>query len=105
PERLAYLDERLATIRRLVRKHAVAAAAASRGDANASGLADVLAKAAELRAELDALTGRDARLAELVAARTKAEAAALAAASTLAQARKKAARRLEKQVGAALAEL
>jgi DNA repair protein RecN (Recombination protein N) len=92
PERLAWLDERLALIRRLVRKH------------NGS-LDDVIAKAAELRAELDALTGRDARLAELVAARGTAEAAAVASASALTRSRKQAARRLEKEVGAALVEL
>jgi DNA repair protein RecN (Recombination protein N) len=92
PERLAYLDERLALIRRLTRKHG-------------AGLDEVIAKAAELRAELDALTGRDARLAELSAACAGAEAAAVAAAAALTQSRRKAARRLEKEVGAALAEL
>jgi DNA repair protein RecN (Recombination protein N) len=92
PERLAYLDERLAMIRRLTRKHG-------------GTLEQVIAKAVELRAELDALTGRDARLAELAAARAKAEAAAIAAAAALTQSRKKAARRLEKDVGAALGEL
>jgi DNA repair protein RecN (Recombination protein N) len=92
PERLAYLDERLALIRRLTRKHGV-------------GLDEVIARASELRAELDALTGRDARLAELAAARAKAEVAAVAAAAQLTQSRRKAARRLEKEVGAALAEL
>ncbi len=104
PERLAALDERLALIRRLVRKHATAAAGA--GGAGLGGhLADVIDKAAELRAELDAMTGRDARLAELGAARSKAEAAAVTAAAALTQCRKKAARRLEKEVGAALGEL
>jgi DNA repair protein RecN (Recombination protein N) len=92
PERLAYLDERLALIRRLLRKHG-------------GSLDEVLARAAELRVELDALTGRDARLVELTAARARAEAAAIAAAAALTQSRKKAARRLEKQVAAALAEL
>ena len=92
PERLAWLDERLALIRRLTRKH------------NGS-LDEVIAKAAELRGELDALTGRDARLAELVALRAGAEAAAVAAAGALTRSRKQAARRLEKEVGAALVEL
>ena len=92
PERLAALDERVALIRRLVRKHGV-------------DLAGVIAKAAELRAELDALAGRDAALAEVAAARVRAEVAAVAAAAALTAARKKAARRLEKEVGAALAEL
>nr|HEX4312622.1 DNA repair protein RecN [Kofleriaceae bacterium] len=92
PERLAALDERVALIRRLVRKHG--------GD-----LTGVIAKAAELRAELDALAGRDAALAELGVARTRAEAAAIGAAAALTAARRKAARKLEKEVGAALAEL
>ena len=92
PERLAWLDERLALIRRLMRKHSGA-------------LDDVLAKAAELRGELAQLTSRDARLAELAAERARAEAAAIAAASVLSASRKQAARRLEKEVGAALAEL
>jgi len=92
PERLAYLDERLALIRRLTRKH------------NGS-LDEVIARAAELRAELDALTGREARLAELAAARASAEAAAITAAGAVTRSRKQAARRLEKEVGAALVEL
>ncbi|HSK01853.1 MAG TPA: hypothetical protein VK932_11455, partial [Kofleriaceae bacterium] len=49
--------------------------------------------------------GRDVRLAELSAARARAEAAATGAAAQLTQGRRKAARRLEKEVGAALAEL
>jgi DNA repair protein RecN (Recombination protein N) len=92
PERLAFLDERLALIRRLLRKHGGA-------------LDEVIAKTVELRTELESLTGRDARLAEVTAARTRAESAAMLAASTLGASRKKAARRLEKEVGAALAEL
>ena len=92
PERLAWLDERLALIRRLTRKH------------NGS-LDEVIAKAAELRAELDALIGRDVRLAELAAARAHAEAAAVAAAGAVTRSRKQAARRLEKEVGSALVEL
>jgi len=92
PERLAWLDERLALIRRLTRKH------------NGS-LDDVIAKALELRGELDALTGRDARLAELAALRASAETTASTAAAALTRSRKQAARRLEKEVGAALLEL
>ncbi len=103
PERLAVLDERIALIRRLVRKHGAAAGRAA--DGTASALDGVLDKAAELRAELDALAGRDARLAEVTVARGKAEAVALAAAAVLSQRRKKAARKLEKEVGGALAEL
>ncbi len=92
PERLAWADERIALIRRLTRKHA-------------GTLDQVIAKATELRTELDSLTGRDARLVELTAARTRAEAAAMTAAGALTQSRKKAARKLEKEVGAALTEL
>ncbi|HEX2691759.1 MAG TPA: DNA repair protein RecN [Kofleriaceae bacterium] len=92
PERLAWLDERLALIRRLLRKH------------NGS-LDEVIAKASELRGELDVLTGRDARHAELAAIRAHSEAAAVAAAGALTKSRKQAARRLEKEVGAALSEL
>ncbi|MEO8706948.1 MAG: DNA repair protein RecN [Kofleriaceae bacterium] len=92
PEKLAGLDERLALIRRLTRKHGGA-------------LDVVVAKAAELRTELEGLTGRDARIAELAAIRTKAEAAAVAAAASLTQSRKKAARKLEKEVGGALGDL
>jgi DNA repair protein RecN (Recombination protein N) len=92
PERLAYLDERLALIRRLTRKHGAT-------------LDEVIAKAAELRDELAALTGRDANLAEAQTARKAAEAAAIAAAAALTKTRTKAARRLEKDVLAALTEL
>ena len=92
PERLAYLDDRLALIKRLTRKHG-------------GSLDDVIAKTIELRAELAALTGRDASLAEAQAARSKAEAAAIAAAAALTKTRTKAARKLEKEVGSALSEL
>jgi DNA repair protein RecN (Recombination protein N) len=92
PERLAWLDERLALLRRLTRKH------------NGT-LDDVIARASELRAELAALIGREARLSELAAARSSAEAAAIAAASALGKCRKQAARRLEKEVGTSLGEL
>ncbi len=92
PERLAWVDERIALIRRLLRKHT-------------GTLDQVIAKASDLRAELETLTGRDARLAEMSAARARAEAAARAAAVVLTASRKKAARRLEKEVGGSLTEL
>ena len=92
PERLAWIDERIALLRRLTRKHG-------------GSIDEVIAKAAELRTELDGLTGRDARLAEAQAARVAAEAAAVQVAAEVTASRKKAARRLEKDVGAALAEL
>src|SRR4029079_15728322 len=87
PERLALLDERLALIRRLTRKHG-------------GNLDVVIAKTAELRAELAALCGRGARLAEAQAARKLAEGAAHIAAVALTKLRTKAARKLEKEVGA-----
>jgi DNA repair protein RecN (Recombination protein N) len=92
PERLAWLDERIALIRRLTRKHG-------------GTLAEVVAKAAELRGELEALTGRETKLAEVASQRSAAEGAAIAAAAALTRRRTAAARRLEKEVGAALAEL
>ena len=92
PERLAWLDERLALIRRLTRKHS-------------GSLDDVIARAGALRGELDALIGRDARLAELAARRASAEAHAVAAAGAVTRSRAEAARRLEREVGAALIDL
>jgi DNA repair protein RecN (Recombination protein N) len=92
PERLAMLDERIALLRRLVRKHA-------------GTLQEVIAKAVELRAELAALTGREASLVDAQRARSAAEAAAVVAASVLTKSRARAAKKLDKDVGAALAEL
>lgn len=92
PDRLAALDERLALLRRLARKHG-------------GSLDVVLAKADELRLELDALTGRDARLAELTTKRANAETAASTAAGVLTLSRRAAARRLEAEVAAALGDL
>jgi DNA repair protein RecN (Recombination protein N) len=165
PERLATVDERIALIRRLVRKHAVASAprgstasstgrgtnganGASAATANGTGrgeiasgtahgasaatvhvasatastaaadanrttngvaelspLDTVIAKTDELRAELSTLVGHDGALAEAQSARAKAEAAAIAAAAVVTKLRQKAAKRLEKEVGGALAEL
>jgi DNA repair protein RecN (Recombination protein N) len=92
PERLAWIDDRLATLRRLMRKHG--------GD-----LTSVLDKAVELRSELANVEQRDEKLAELSTAISKAQAAAVTAATKLRECRKRAAARLEKEVGAALAEL
>ncbi len=106
PERLAWLDERIALIRRLVRKHGITAVSGAGGAAGTSlGVDELIAKATALRTELDSLTGRDATLADLSASRAKAEAAAISAAAALTTNRKKAARKLEKDVGAALTEL
>ncbi|HEY0988525.1 MAG TPA: hypothetical protein VGD80_15780, partial [Kofleriaceae bacterium] len=92
PERLSWLDERLALIRRLTRKHS-------------GSLDDLIARVGELRGELDTLASREARLAELAVVRTGAETAAVAAATALTASRKRAARRLEKEVAAAMADL
>jgi DNA repair protein RecN (Recombination protein N) len=92
PERLAAVDDRLALIRRLCRKHG-------------GGLDVVVARHAELRAELAGLAGRDARVAELTAARAAAEASAAALASALSDQRRRAAGVLEQAVAASLAEL
>jgi DNA repair protein RecN (Recombination protein N) len=111
PERLAVLDERIELLRRLVRKHAGnidrSGSAGPRGTAagGAQVIDGLIAKAGELRAELAALTGRDAALADAERTRQRAEAAAITAAAALTKLRTKAARRLEKDVGAALAEL
>ena len=97
PERLAWVDERIALIRRLVRKHAVAGGSAT--------LDHVIAKADELRAELATLSSHDESLAAAQAARGVAEAAAISAAASLTKLRKVAAKKLEKEVGASLVEL
>ncbi len=94
PERLSWVDERIALIRRLVRKHGAA-----------NGLAEVIAKATELRTELTQLTSHDVSLVEAHAARAAAEAAARSVATGLTKLRTKSAKRLEKEVGASLAEL
>jgi DNA repair protein RecN (Recombination protein N) len=91
--RLGQLDDRIAVLHRLSRKH---------GGADAAAL---VARAGELRGELDALVGREAALAQRMAARAAAERAATAAAATLTEKRGKSARQLERKVGAALAEL
>jgi DNA repair protein RecN (Recombination protein N) len=93
PERLAWIDDRLALIKRLARKH---------GGATVD---ELIACAHTLRAELDTLTGRDSRLAELTALRASALARAEAAGRALTAVRTAASRKLEKEVGAALAEL
>jgi DNA repair protein RecN (Recombination protein N) len=103
PERLAWVDERIALIRRLVRKHAASSSPAAR--ANVATLAEVIAKAEELRAELATLSSHDESLAAAQAARTVAETAAMSVAAALTKLRKTAAKKLEKEVGASLAEL
>ena len=92
PERLAFVDDRIALVRRLLRKHG-------------GRLDEVIDNATQLRTELDGLERRDERLATLTKARSRAEVAAVAAAAQLTAARTKAARKLEREVGAALTEL
>lgn len=92
PERLAQIDDRLALLRKLARKHG-------------GSLARVVEHAGELRAELEALEHRDERAAELERDRARAESAARATAAALTESRRQAAERLIAEVGQALAQL
>jgi DNA repair protein RecN (Recombination protein N) len=92
PERLAAVDDRLELIKRLCRKHG-------------ARLDEVVARAGELRGELDGLERTDERRAALAGARAVAETAATTAAAALTGARAAAARTLEREVATALAEL
>ena len=92
PQRLHTIDDRLATIRRLQRKHG-------------GGVDKILARAEELQGELETLENRDLRLEELERARKKAESAARAAAANLSESRRQAAEDLATSVSKALAEL
>lgn len=92
PERLAEVEDRLALVKRLLRKHG-------------GSVAEVLAKVEGMRAELGGLDHRDERLAELREARRLALQRAEKHAEALTARRTVAARRLEREVGAALGEL
>ena len=92
PGRLEEIDDRLALIGRLKRKHG-------------GEVADVLARAAALRRELEAIEGAEDRRAELEAVRERAARAAAARAAELTRVRREAAAKLAREVGAALAEL
>jgi DNA repair protein RecN (Recombination protein N) len=92
PERLAEVEDRLALVKRLLRKHG-------------GSVAEVLAKVEGMRDELSGLEHRDERLAELQKARRQALARAEECAAALTARRTVAARRLEREVGAALGEL
>ncbi|MEO8846912.1 MAG: DNA repair protein RecN [Kofleriaceae bacterium] len=105
PERLAWVDERIALIRRLVRKHGTAGSSARPNGTGTASLDEVIAKAAELRAELATLASHDISLVEAQTARTVAETAAMSVAASLTKLRIRAAKKLEKEVGAALVEL
>jgi DNA repair protein RecN (Recombination protein N) len=92
PERLAEIDERLALLARLKRKHG--------GD-----LAAAVARRDGLAAELATLARRDERLIELDAERAVADKSARTAAAALSRSRRGAADRLSREVEASLAEL
>ncbi len=90
--RLEEIDDRLALIARLRRKHG-------------RTVEEVLARAAALRRELESIDGAADRRAELEAARERAARAAVLCAAELSTVRKAAAAELAREVGAALAEL
>jgi DNA repair protein RecN (Recombination protein N) len=90
PERLAAIDDRLELLRRLRRKHAGS---------------DLIARASELRTELQTLVHRDAHLETLHQQRRAAYHAAEGAAAALTASRSAAGARLVHEVGAALTEL
>jgi DNA repair protein RecN (Recombination protein N) len=92
PERLAEVDERLALIARLRRKHG-------------GQLADVIARRQTLAAELGNLGRSDERLAELDAERAAAAGKAQALAAGLTAIRRQAAERLGREVEVSLGEL
>jgi DNA repair protein RecN (Recombination protein N) len=96
PERLAWVEDRLALIGRLARKH---------GGSHGGSINALLARADELRAELHALENRDQRLVELERGRQRAENAALSAAVALTRARQEAADVLCQGVARYLGEL
>jgi DNA repair protein RecN (Recombination protein N) len=92
PVRLEAVDDRLAELRRLTRKHG-------------GTLAEVLVRQSELRAELATLDNTDARLAELDAEIDRLDARALEAAVVLSRARKKAGKKLARAVEAEVADM
>ena len=92
PALLAQVEERLALLHRLQRKHG-------------GSLEAVIARGGELRDELERLEHRDERLGELERARKKAESVARGAAAALTETRRRAAELLADEVGEALSEL
>ncbi|HVP61402.1 MAG TPA: DNA repair protein RecN [Myxococcaceae bacterium] len=92
PERLSVVEERLDALRRLARKHG----------ADVAGLP---ARLEALRTECARLEGRRERLAALEADRSAAEARAWEAARALRRERERAARQLERAMGAELGRL
>jgi DNA repair protein RecN (Recombination protein N) len=92
PERLAEIEERLALISRLKRKHG-------------GQLEDVLARTAALERELEELDGAAGRIELLEKQRAAAERDAMARAAALTEARREAAERLVREVAGTLGEL
>lgn len=92
PKRLEEVEERLDSIRRLCRKHAVP-------------LEELLSKRASLSAELEDLVHRTERRAEVAAERERALAEARACADLLTQSRRAAAERLQRAVADGLGRL
>jgi DNA repair protein RecN (Recombination protein N) len=92
PQRLAEVEERLALIKRLMRKHGAT-------------LDEVISRHQELTGELDDLANADHRLGELESAIGSADKAARAVATKLSSKRRKAARSLVGDVRGLLAEL
>ena len=92
PGRLAYIEDRLAVMRRMFRKHGAT-------------VDEVLARRDEMEIELDAARGADSRIEEASAEREELLKALLAQARTLSARRKESAARLESLVGEELGEL
>jgi len=92
PERLAAVEDRIALLANLMRKHGTT-------------LELVLQRAEELRRELDTVENRHERVEQLERASARAEGAARRAADRLTASRKRAAKRARVEVAAALAEL
>jgi DNA repair protein RecN (Recombination protein N) len=92
PDRLQEVEDRLAVIERLKRKHG-------------PSLDDVLAKLATLRESLEAIEGAGARIAELEASVAKAGKAYLVSAGLLSKSRREAAGRFARALEKELAEL
>ncbi len=92
PQRLASIDDRLELVRRLCRKHG-------------GTLAEVIARAVELRGELDGLDHRETRVGELEAGRARALIRAERSAAAVTHSRTRAAARLMREVAKSLAEL
>lgn len=97
PARLAEIDDRLALIRKLMRKHA--------GSLETGSLEELIAKVDSMQAEVHELDHHDDRIAALAEEVAAAESEAKKAAALLHKRRKKAAGTLETEVAPALAAL